>query len=681
MFRSFVMALVLTLFTLSSSQAADTGWLTMPDNDHAQVRATAQKSPTGDVKILLEVQLESGWKTYWRSPGEGGVAPEINWSQDIAEMAWHWPSPSAFDVAGIHTQGYDKQVVFPISLSAVNRDSLEGVLTLSTCSNVCLLTDYPLTFDFNQPAPADFEWQYNQAMAKVPVTTGLVTSVSSDYQNSQLNIALQRENGNWVTPNIYLDPPEGMLYGIPQITKNNEQLFVSVDVTDDWGDKAGDISGKQLSFVVTDNHFSRQVNSTIGQGEFSVTPSSSSVGSLGLWSILAFALLGGLILNLMPCVLPVLAMKLGSVLHIEKRDTGTIRKQFSLSVAGILVSFWALALFMTGLRFSQEAIGWGIQFQSPWFIGFMVLITAIFTANLFGLFELRLSSDINTKIATAGGQGNSRHFWEGAFATLLATPCSAPFLGTAVAYALIAPLSELWLIFTALGVGMSLPWILVAVFPSVAKVLPKPGKWMNKLRIILGFMMLLSCIWLITLLIPHFGIPIVATLFVLIALLLLIAIAKHYGKKALLVSTVITLVLGGSTYLFSMQPETQTFAGKDAINWQPLTEHALHQALSDNKRVFVDVTADWCVTCKANKYNVLLREDVQKALSEPDVVALRGDWTKPSDEITQFLKQRGQVAVPFNQIYGPCNKEGEILPPLLNKDSMLTILSEAKGAQ
>lgn len=121
----------------------------------------------------------------------------------------------------------------------------------------------------------------------------------------------------------------------------------------------------------------------------------------------------GLILNLMPCVLPVLAMKLGSILHIEKRDTGAIRKQFSVSVVGILVSFWALALFMTVLRYSQEAIGWGIQFQSPWFIGFMVLITAIFTANLFGLFELRLSSNMNTKIATAGGQGYSRHFWEG----------------------------------------------------------------------------------------------------------------------------------------------------------------------------------------------------------------------------------------------------------------------------
>ncbi|HDT2998565.1 TPA: thioredoxin family protein [Proteus mirabilis] len=678
MVRSFLIALMLMLFSLSSL-AADTGWLTMPDNDHAQVRATADKSSTGDVKILLEVQLAPGWKTYWRSPGEGGVAPEINWTQSVSDMIWHWPSPSAFDVAGIHTQGYDKEVVFPIELKSVDSDNLNGVLTLSTCSNVCILTDYSLNLDLNEPAPADFEWQYNQAMAKVPVTNGLISTVSSDYRNSQLTLSLQREQGDWHQPNIYLDPPQGMLYGIPQLTAKGDHLSVTVDVTDDWGEAAGDISGKPLSFVVTDGGYSRQVNDTIGQGDSVSLPTADS--GVGLWSILAFALLGGLILNLMPCVLPVLAMKLGSILHIEKRDTGAIRKQFSVSVVGILVSFWALALFMTLLRYSQEAIGWGIQFQSPWFIGFMVLITAIFTANLFGLFELRLSSNMNTKIATAGGQGYSRHFWEGAFATLLATPCSAPFLGTAVAYALIAPLSELWLIFTALGLGMSLPWIMVAIFPSIAKVLPKPGKWMNRLRVVLGFMMLLSCIWLITLLIPHFGIGIVAAIFVAIALILLFAIAKHYGKKTLFASMVITLILGGASYLFIAQPDTQTLVGQDHVNWQPLSEEAIYQALAENKRVFIDVTADWCVTCKANKYNVLLRDDVQKALSEPDVVALRGDWTKPSEQITQFLKQRGQVAVPFNQIYGPCNKEGEILPPLLNKDLMLTILSEAKGAK
>lgn len=679
MFRSFVIALILTLFTLSTTQAADTGWLTTPDNSHAQVRATAQKSPAGDVKVLLEVQLESGWKTYWRSPGEGGVAPEINWSPDVSAMAWHWPSPSAFDVAGIHTQGYDKQVVFPIKLSSVHADRLTGVLTLSTCSNVCILTDYTLDLDLTEPVPADFEWQYNQAMAKIPVGTGLISSVSSGYHNSQLTISLQKEQGDWVKPNIYLDPPEGMLYGIPKLNHQDKNLFVTVDVTDDWGDAAGDISGKVLSFVITDQDFSRQVNDTIGHGKGEIAPPSNS--GIGLWSILTFALLGGLILNLMPCVLPVLAMKMGSILHLENRDKRVIRKQFSVSVLGILVSFWALALFMTGLRYSQEALGWGIQFQSPWFIGFMVLVTAIFTANLFGLFELRLSSNMNTKMATAGGQGYSRHFWEGAFATLLATPCSAPFLGTAVAYALIAPLNELWLIFTALGIGMSLPWILVAIFPSIAKALPKPGKWMNRLRVVLGFMMLLSSIWLITLLIPHLGMPIVAGIFVIIGLLLLFAIAKHYGKKVLLISTVVAFLLGGSTYLFVEQPASQTLAGQDTINWQPLSEEAIHQALADNKRVFVDVTADWCVTCKANKYNVLLREEIQAVLSAPDVVALRGDWTKPSDKITQFLKQRGQVAVPFNQVYGPCHKDGVVLPPILNKDSTLTVLSEAKGAQ
>ncbi|MEQ4794414.1 protein-disulfide reductase, partial [Klebsiella variicola subsp. variicola] len=236
---------------------------------------------------------------------------------------------------------YDKQVTFPIELTSVNAERLTGVLTLSTCSNVCILTDYTLDFDLTEPAPSDFEWQYSQAMAKIPVGTGLISSVSSAYNNSQLTISLQKEQGDWVKPNIYLDPPEGMLYGIPKLNHKDNNLIVSVDVTDDWGDDAGDISGKALSFVITDQGFSRQVNDTIGKGEIGTVSSSHS--SVGLWSILAFALLGGLILNLMPCVLPVLAMKLGSILHLENRDKGVIRKQFSVSVLGILVSFWALA--------------------------------------------------------------------------------------------------------------------------------------------------------------------------------------------------------------------------------------------------------------------------------------------------------------------------------------------------
>lgn len=337
-----------------------------------------------------------------------------------------------------------------------------------------------------------------------------------------------------------------------------------------------------------------------------------------------------MILNLMPCVLPVLGMKLGSILLVEEKNRHQIRRQFLASVGGILISFMALALLMTVLRLSNQALGWGIQFQNPWFIGAMVLVMLTFSASLFGLFEFRLPSSMTTRLATYGGNGLVGHFWQGAFATLLATPCSAPFLGTAVAVALTASLPVLWGLFFALGVGMSLPWLLVALRPGLALRLPRPGRWMNGLRRLLGLMMLGSALWLATLLLPHLGF-------------------------------------------------TSHSAAKESVRWQPLSEQAITDALAQNKRVFIDVTADWCITCKVNKYNVLNTDAVQAALQQPDVVALRGDWTLPSDDITAFLKSRGQVAVPYNQIYGPGLPKGQALPTLLTRDGLLETLAKAKG--
>jgi suppressor for copper-sensitivity B len=317
-------------------------------------------------------------------------------------------------------------------------------------------------------------------------------------------------------------------------------------------------------------------------------------------------------------------------LLVEEKSRRQIRRQFLASVAGILVSFMALALLMTVLRLTNQALGWGIQFQNPWFIGVMVLVMLTFSASLFGWFEFRLPSAMTTTLATHGGNGLSGHFWQGAFATLLATPCSAPFLGTAVAVALTASLPTLWGLFIALGVGMSLPWLLVALRPGLALRLPRPGRWMNILRRLLGVMMLGSAIWLATLLLPHLG----------------------FGGQ------------GGA---------------KESVNWQPLSEQAIEDALAQHKRVFIDVTADWCITCKVNKYNVLNTDDVQAALQQPDVVALRGDWTLPSEAITEFLKKRGQVAVPYNQIYGPGLPGGQALPTLLTCDAVLQTLTNAQG--
>ena len=253
-------------------------------------------------------------------------------------------------------------------------------------------------------------------------------------------------------------------------------------MTDSWGEAAPNLSGKTLSLVLADSGQAQESSLSIQPGNAAPT--------LPLGWVLLMALAGGLILNVMPCVLPVLAMKMGTLMQTERQARGQVRRQFLASVAGIVISFLALALMMTVLRLGNQALGWGIQFQNPWFIAAMALVMVLFSASLLGLFEIRLPSGASTFLATRGGNGLAGHFWQGAFATLLATPCTAPFLGTAVSVALAAPLPLLWGIFLAMGIGMSLPWLLVAAWPGLALRLPRPGRWMNVVRIVLGMMML-----------------------------------------------------------------------------------------------------------------------------------------------------------------------------------------------
>ncbi|TQI81461.1 suppressor for copper-sensitivity B [Serratia fonticola] len=665
----------LLMLWLPVLQAADSGWLQSPQNGHAKVRFRADTGNGNEVRLLLAVELEKGWKTYWRSPGEGGIAPAIAWRDNPPPATWFWPTPQRFDVAGISTQGYHDRVMLPIVLKGAARQ-LAGTLTLSTCSNVCILTDYPFELDLTVPHDPQFNHDFAQAMGQVPIASGLVDNLRAGYHNGELQVSGERAAG-WQQPELFFDTLAGADLGKPAVTLDAERMQVRIPVTDGWGDAAPDLRGKQLRLVVSDGGIAQEATLTIG-------------GSLGLpatadfplWQAVLMALAGGFILNLMPCVLPVLGMKLGSILQVEQRDRRSVRLQFLASSFGIVASFMALALLMTLLRLSNHALGWGIQFQNPWFIGFMVLVTLLFSANLFGLFHLQLSSSLNTKLATHSGHGLSGHFWQGAFATLLATPCSAPFLGTAVAFALAAPLPVLWGMFVALGMGMSLPWLLIAAWPALALRLPRPGRWMNGMRLVLGLLMLLSSLWLLSLMSNHIGT--LPTLIVggILLLGLLLAVWKRLGIRTAGIAAASVLVMAGLVLLVSALTADQWRKPlHDNIAWQPLSEQAITQALAENKRVFVDVTADWCVTCKANKFNVLLRDDVQNALSAEDVVALRGDWSRPSAEISSFLKQRGSVAVPFNQIYGPGTPEGEVLSPLLTREAVLNALTAAKGTE
>ncbi|MGE6106796.1 protein-disulfide reductase DsbD family protein [Aeromonas sobria] len=657
----------------SMGLASDTGWLTSPQNDHAKVRLQADTRDPAAPRLLLSLQLESGWKTYWQNPGEGGIAPEILWDHPEPAAQWHWPVPRRFDVSGISTQGYQGDVSLPISLTRSGGEALTGTLRLSTCSNVCILTDYPFTLALDGAAPEGFDLAYAKAMSTQPQAMPDTVTLKAGYRQNQLQLTADNPQG-WQDPQLFLQRLEGAEFGDPSLEVQGNTLIARIPVSDGWQGDAPDIRHQRLGLVLASGEQAWQSEVRIGE------PLTLPSGGHSLLWLLGAALLGGLILNLMPCVLPVLALKLGSVLQLESRERRPVRLQFLAASAGILVSFWALALMSTLLRapsFGMSgAVGWGIQFQSVWFIGFMVVVTALFCANLLGLFELRLPSKLNTRLATSGGQGLGGHFLQGCFATLLATPCSAPFLGTAVAFALGAPLGQLWLIFTALGLGMSLPWLLIAAVPRLALWLPKPGRWMGRLRTLLGLMMLGSSLWLLSLLGNHVGPFWMLILMALMLVMLLLAVVWRHGIRTLTLGLALGCLLGGALLLGG----AFTIDGKprqDRVDWQPLSEQAITLALAQNKRVFIDVTADWCITCKANKFNVLLRDDVQQALSAPDVVALRGDWSRPSDSIASFLRQRGSVAIPFNQIYGPGLTDGEILSPLLDRATLLATLAQA----
>lgn len=661
--KTFFRSLWFLLFSLSAASAAVPGWSMKPENFHAQVHVWHDAPAEGKVRLLLDVTPNEGWKTYWRTPGDGGFRPTIEWKPQ-AKTQWHWPRPVRFDSAGFSSVGYDRRVVFPLEVTTGQLQRLRGKLTLSLCSNLCVVNTFPLDINLASGSSAHFAEAWDNAMRAVPPDNGTVALKSVTADNDTLTVKLTSPEG-WSQPDLFPDNPTGVSLSPPQTGILGDTLTARFSVSDKQGKPLDASRLQQLSLLVSNGAQSQQLR-------IDISPPTM------LWQIMAVALAGGLILNLMPCVLPVLGIKLASLMTLAESSRRQTRLRFLATAAGIIFSFLVLAAVITGLRLSGAWIGWGFQFQSPWFIATMVLVTWIFCFSLAGLLEIRLPSGLSTRLATAGGNGIGGSFLEGAFATLLATPCTAPFLGTAVTFALAAPVHQLWLIFFALGVGMSLPWLAISIFPGVARWLPKPGPWMGKLRLGLVLLMLGSCLWLMSLLVKEWG-----ARYVLIGGGLMVAFFLFRCAKAMpshrenLRSLVFGVMFGAGLYAF-LAPQPQ---GKDdsPLNWQPLSEAALSEALNARKRVLVDITADWCLNCRVNEVLVLHRPEVIAALNRDDVVLLQGNWSQPSAEIEQFLRRYGASGIPFNAIFGPAIPQGHVLPSLLSKDALLTTLTRANS--
>jgi thiol:disulfide interchange protein DsbD len=386
--------------------------------------------------------------------------------------------------------------------------------------------------------------------------------------------------------------------------------------------------------------------------------------------MLVSAFLGGLILNLMPCVFPILSLKLLSLMKLTGSQSHEVRRQNFAYVAGVMVSFLLIALLLAGLRSAGNLIGWGFQLQSPVFLSILSWLFFALSLNLLGFFEIDfLNLSVGGKLTRSGGIIGS--FFTGVLAVVVASPCTAPFMGVALGFGLTQSTAVLFAVFLSLGFGLAFPYLLFGILPGMIRVLPRPGKWMNTFKQVMAFPLLLTTLWLIWVLGQVRGIN---SVMVVLTGCLGIGFAVWFSswrKKAAQVATAL-IILGGLVFIYRSEQQVKTAVESDI--WQPYTESLLESL--KGKNVFVNMTADWCLTCKVNERLVFNDADVMKLLQMKNMVLVKGDWTQRNEAITRFLSRFDRVGVPFYVLYSPQHPQGQILPEVLTKSSFMELIQK-----
>ncbi|MCH2546685.1 MAG: thioredoxin family protein [Alphaproteobacteria bacterium] len=700
-------------------------------------KALQPQSGLAQIKAAVEIELKDGWKTYWRSPGDAGfpfLAEAAETAGNIESIEVHWPFPKRFvEEWELEVFGFKKHVAIPLTITLADgaADTQADIsISYAVCSDICINEQQELSLfipaEFSQDADKK---AVDDAIATIPAQNGengmevisavidtetkdkgvLAVSVKSAAAIGEADVFIESDTPGLRFPKAELIVDEDKKtatflvpyeISLPAKTLVGEVLrftFVSGKAAVETEIK---IAAKSANQAVAASQSNAGGNVTGGGEKANAaasveTTSVTDDSNFSFATILVFALVGGLILNIMPCVLPVLSFKLlGAIKHGGKNNR-EVRQSFLASVAGILTFFMMLAAFTISAKNAGHAVGWGFHFQSPAFLTFLTVMILLFAANMLGMFEIQLPSWLNTHIYDVTGTGAMKHrhhligdYATGVFAALMATPCTAPMLGTAVGFALARGQSEILSIFFVLGLGLSLPYLAAAMMPSLATRLPKPGAWMIRVKQVMGLLLLIAAVWLLWVIASQTHAIIAAGVLLLSALL---GAVLHGGGRwrflrrqasvaaisvGLLVGLALLPNLGLSTHQDDVLPPEELRAQL----WQPFDEDKISTLVGKGKTVVVDVTADWCLTCKYNKLRVFEQEDITVALGEDTIVAMRADMTRPMPNIQAYLKKNRRYGIPFNIVYGPAATEGIVLPELLDKETLLQAITDAQGA-
>lgn len=683
---------VLLMFSHAGAAEVQTDLSTLKlGTDHSSV------APGNDFYIIIELDPIEGWHGYWENPGDAGLKLTMDWDDvegvEIGEL--QFTSPHLIPFEEIVSYGYEDKIKIIAEAHiaddiAVSSVDIGGAAFWLVCSDaLCVPQDAEISFEL--PVGGQVADPVQQAIVEavkndMPEQVAWKSEFHTDGENFTVKAEIPEEYP--VIESAYLFPhSEGMMENIYY----QDLSFINGEIIGRFKNAYGYEDNSQFNYVL---------NFKTGEGEdhsFAISADKSAApvapvmaatavqdtpvmdAGFALPTALLFAFIGGLILNLMPCVFPILSLKVMSVVKLSEKNNNEARNSGLIYTAGVLVSFAAIGLLVTVL-----SLGWGFHMQLPLVNFSLGLLMVLIALNLFGIFEIsgRFVGIGQGLIDQSNGATSTRNtFFTGVLAVVVATPCTAPFMASALGFAFINGGAVSLLVFLALGFGLAFPYLLVCYIPAMRGLLPKPGAWMESMRNILGFPMLATALWLFWIMGNQVGVN-GMTIAVAASMALAMAIWAFSKPgvlwKSLAAGSIALVVVSG--YLISQQGTANAVntmtASEGGLNAEPFSSTLLQQKVDQKEPVFVYFTADWCVTCKLNERVALSQPSVHQAFREKNITVLVGDWTNQNPDITKTLQNYGRIGVPL-YLYFPEGRALDnpiILPQILTPDTVIEVL-------
>tara|TARA_Y100000590_G_scaffold463244_1_gene629530 strand:- start:2241 stop:4280 length:2040 start_codon:yes stop_codon:yes gene_type:complete len=673
----FITIAIITFYSQNSLYALESNWGISEFSKVRLISPLSHNNNQNQIYVGLEYQMDPGWKTYWKSPGDAGFAQEISWenSSNIKNLEIKWPTPIEFEILGLKSIGYKDKVIFPLIIDLIDPNK-KTQINISTnylvCKDICLPGKGNLQLDIpsGKAISSKYFFDLEKSISKLPqknINLEAISNIDIETKKNNEFIIVNVEASTELifnNPKIYLHTS----YGLPFIEPILEYSldYKTLKAFFYFNKELINSQFMDISVLIKDkkHNFEFDSNTKINQ-------SSNLFFSDKIITFLFIALIGGLILNVMPCVFPVLSIKLMSVLETKKTET---RISFLITSIGIITSFILLAFIFSLMRQSNMNIYWGMQFQQPFFIMIIAMIISSFMLNMFGFFEFRLPSFINlSRLNSFGNNKYTKPFFNGFLATILATPCSAPFVGSAITVAFTQSTIIMFIIFFAMGFGMSIPYLLISLFPNLVNILPKPGKWMKYIKYFMGLLLLVALLWISNIILNHFNYYFIIASICLLIISIFILINNFY--KTILTFIVLTIFF--SLPFFSIFNQKLTLShDKD---WKNFLLIDFNDLILTNEIIFIDITADWCATCQFNKMNILNKKEIKEIFSKNNVIKVRADWSVPNNKIEMFLSKHNRFGIPFNAFFSKKYPKGIILSELLSEKEMLKVVEEIKN--